>query len=183
MNVFSAKSIGLYSLAIGSAIVFFNFVTSYGEANIAAPPPMAGNYPIIAENLTGCLAHKTLLLNIQQSGIYLNANLNLIDVKNPDIRQSKVKDRSATTPTTQSRPTFSGRLTGRQLHLSGLIPVTSCPISSRLQISGSISSRGTQNSHQIQGQLQLTDRAQPQGLPVNFTATQQPLIPSTSSPH
>ena len=50
MNLFSAKSIGLYSLAIGSAIVFFQVVTSYGEANIKAPISIAGDYLINAQN-------------------------------------------------------------------------------------------------------------------------------------
>ena len=125
MNVFSAKSIGLYSLAIGSAIGFFNLVTSYGEANIKAPPPMAGIYAIVAENLPGCLQHKALSFNIQQSGIYLNANLNASEIENTN--SLKPNDRS-TTPIANPRPTFSGKLQGQKLDLSGIVPTTTCPV-------------------------------------------------------
>ncbi len=184
MNVFSAKSIGLYSLAIGSAIGFFNLVTSYGEANVKAPPPMAGIYPIVAENLPGCLQHQALSFNIQQSGIYLNANLNAIDIKKAETLNIKVKDRSPTTPNTKPRPTFSGRLQGQQLDLNGIIPTTTCPVRSQLRLSGSFVKSGAQTGRQLQqlkGQLWLTDLDNPPGSPVNFTATQQPSTPSTSS--
>jgi hypothetical protein len=178
MNVFSAKSIGLYALAIASAIGFFNLVTSYGEANIKAPKPMAGTYEIVSENLPGCLQHKTLLFNIKQSGIYLNANLTTLDGLKP-AAASAPQDRS--TPTTDSRPTFSGRLQGQQLDLSGLVPTTICPIPSELRLSGSVARSGDRNGQKLLGQLWLTDRTHPQGSPVNFTATQQPLVPATSS--
>jgi hypothetical protein len=180
MNIFSAKSIGLYSLAIGSAIGFFNLVTSYGEANIKAPQPMAGIYPIVAANLPGCLEHKALVFNIQQSGIYLNANLNMSDVKNPDLPQLKVKDRSSI-PANNPRPTFSGKLQGQKLDLNGIVPTASCPLRSQLRLSGSLAQSGVQNGQKLQGQLWLIDLTHPQGSPVNFTAIQQPQTPSTSS--
>lgn len=180
MNVFSAKSIGLYALAIGSAIGFFNLVTSYGEANIKAPQAIAGIYPIVAENLPGCLQRKALLFNIQQSGIYLNANLNSIDVKNADLLNVKFKDRSPTTPSTNPRPTFAGKLQGQKLDLSGSVPIANCPIPSQLRLSGAFVKTGTRNL-KLQGQLWLTDPTHPQGSPINFTATQQPLVPATSS--
>jgi hypothetical protein len=184
MNVFSAKSIGLYSLAIGSAIGFFNLVTSYGEANIKAPPPMAGIYAIVAENLPGCLQHKALSFNIQQSGIYLNANLNAIDLKNADILNIKVTDRSPTTPIANPRPTFSGKLQGQQLDLSGVVPTTTCPVRTQLRLSGLLVKSDDRNGRQLQqlkGQLWLSDRGNTPGSPVNFTATPQPSTPSTSS--
>ncbi len=178
MNVFSAKSIGVYALAIGSAVGFFNLVTSYGEANIKAPQAIAGNYPLIAENLPGCLQRKALLFNIQQSGIYLNANLTTIDVVKP-AAASAPENRS--TPKTDSRPTFSGRLQGQQLDLSGLVPITICPIPSQLRLSGTFARSGDRHGQKLLGKLWLADRTQPQGSPVNFTATQQPLVPATSS--
>jgi hypothetical protein len=181
MNVFSAKSIGLYSLAIGSAIGFFNLVTSYGEANIKAPPPMAGIYAIVAENLPGCLQHKALSFNIQQSGIYLNANLNAIEIENTN--SLKPNSRS-TTPISNPRPTFSGKLQGQQLDLSGIVPTTICPIRTQLRLSGSFLKSGARTGRQLQqlkGQLWLSDRGNAPGSPVDFTSTQQPLTPSTSS--
>lgn len=178
MNVFSGKSIGVYALAIGSAVGFFNLVTSYGEANIKAPQAIAGNYPIVAENLPGCLQRKALLFNIQQSGIYLNANLNPIDGLKP-AAASASQNRS--TPTTDSRPTFSGRLQGQQVDLSGLVPTTICPIPSQVRLSGTFVRTDDRHSQKLLGKLWLTDRHQSPGSPVNFTATQQPLVPATSS--
>jgi hypothetical protein len=179
MNVFSAKSIGLYSLAIGSAIGFFNLVTSYGEANIKAPQPMAGIYAIVAENLPGCLHHKALSFNIQQSGIYLNANLNAIDLKNTDSLNIKVTDRPPTTPIANPRPTFSGKLQEQQLDLNGIVPTTTCPVRTQLRLSGSLAKSGANvRQLKLQGQLWLTDRDNAPGSPVNFTATQQPLTSS-----
>jgi hypothetical protein len=180
MNVFSAKSIGLYALAIGSAIGFFNLVTSYGEANIRAPQSIAGIYPIVAENLPGCLQRKALLFNIQQSGIYLNAHLNTIDIKNADILDVRVKDRSPAAPSTNPRPAFAGKLQGQKLDLSGSVPIASCPIPSQLRLSGAFATSDDRRP-MLQGQLWLTDRTQLQGSPVKFTATQQPSLPATSS--
>jgi hypothetical protein len=178
MNIFSAKSIGLYSLAIGSAIVFFNFVTSYGEANIHAPQPIAGNYAIVADNLPGCLQHKTLLFQIEQSGIYLNAHLTTRDPLK--LTTTNDRDRSSV-PTNNSRPTFSGRLQGQKLDLSGSVPTIICPSASQLRLSSSLTQNDNRNSQKLQGQMWLTDRTNAPGAPVNFTAIRQALTPPTSS--
>ena len=177
MNVFSVRSIGLYSLAIGSAIVFFQMITSYGEANIKAPIAVAGNYQIVTKNLPGCLQHKPLLLKLQQSGIYLNANL--------------VINRAATTTSRDIRPTFSGRLADRQaadllnrkLDLSGILPPEICPQPSQLWMAGSIVTIGApaDRNLQLQGQLWLTSPDVPQSSPVDFTAILQPSSRSTQA--
>ncbi len=160
MNHFSARSIGLYILAIGVAIGFFQVVTSYGEANIKAPIAIAGNYPIAAPSLPGCLQHKRLFLRLQQSGIYLNASL--------------TTDRLDT----MSRPTFSGRLSDRQVNLSGILPATICPASSQLRIAGSIV-KTTSASQKLQGQLWLTSPNIPVA-PVDFTGVLQPSTQSST---
>ncbi len=185
MNIFSAKSIGLYSIAIGSAIGFFHFISSYGEANIKAPIPVGGNYLIIDQNLPGCLQGKPLLLRLQQSGIYLNANLSIVD-------------RSDTTTTRDIRPTLSGQLRDRQLNLSGLLPTQICPQPSQIRIAGSLvqplsssitTVKSTANSiAAIQGQLWLTNRSVSETLaganPVAFTGTFQPSIkPKSTQSH
>jgi hypothetical protein len=99
----------LYSLAIGSAIGFFQIVTSYGEANIKAPISIAGDYLINTQNLPGCLDRQQLVLKLQQSGIYLNASL----INN---------DREESLKQQQEKTTFSGRLHDRKLDLVGLLP-------------------------------------------------------------
>ena len=152
MNLFSAKSIGLYILAIGSAIGFFQIVTSYGEANIKAPIAVAGNYLITAPSLPGCLRDKQLFLRVQQSGIYLNASL--------------TSDRQDLT----SRPTLSGRLNVRQLDVSGMLPATLCS-TSQLRLAGSIDS--TVTNPRLQGQLWLNS-PNTNPTPVDFTGTLQP---------
>ena len=153
MNLFSAKSIGLYILAIGSAIGFFQIVTGYGEANIKAPIAVAGNYLITAPSLPGCLRDKQLFLRLQQSGIYLNASL--------------TSDRQDLT----SRPTLSGRLNVRQLDVSGMLPATICS-PSQLRLAGSIA-KSTVINPGLQGQLWLNS-PNTNPTPVDFTGTLQP---------
>lgn len=168
MNLFSAKSIGLYSLAIGSAIVFFQVVTSYGEANIKAPISIAGDYLINAQNLPDCLQKQPLFLRLQQSGIYLNASL------------VKVRDIA-------SRPTFSGRLSDRatspplrQLNLSGLLPTSICPQPSQLRLAASVSKSGA-NAKVMRGQLWLSSSDVAPASPVEFTGTFEPQVQSSPS--
>jgi hypothetical protein len=160
MNLFSAKTIGLYGLAIASAIGFFNVVTNYGEANIAAPIDIAGNYAIDTANLPDCLHNKSILLKLQQSGIFLNASL----VEN---RQDLAL--------TRETPTLSGRFHDRQVELTGKLPSQICP-QAQLRIVGSIvkSSANTNLPPQLQGRLWLTTgdgNSKSIELPVtNFTA-------------
>jgi hypothetical protein len=177
MNVFSAKSIVIYSLAIGSAIVFFNLVTNYGEANSKAPISVSGNYLITAPDLPGCLQNKALFFDIQQSGIYLNATLNITASNTPDLLVPK--ERSPDTPK-NLRPTFSGRLRDRQLELSGTLPTANCPTPSQLRINGSVAKATQTNGGQLQGQLWLTNRDRPETAPVKFTANLQTSSPSSA---
>jgi hypothetical protein len=114
VNTFSIKSIGLYSLAIGSSIVFFQLITSYGEAHLQAPPAVAGVYTIAdPQNLPDCLHQSQLALDLQQSGMYLTAHLTT-DSPNPPNPNA-------------NRPTLSGRFHDRQLQLDGLVPTKICP--------------------------------------------------------
>ena len=174
MNIFSLKSIGLYSLVVGSAIGFFQIVTSYGEANIKAPISVVGNYLITAEQLPNCLQNKQLLLKLQQSGIYLNAS---------------AIDRGQINTTKDDHPTLSGRLNGQKLQLTGILPATVCDRSSQIRIIGSfinlphqIVDRQTTGTDkilakqppQLQGQLSIDLQDGSQSSPVNFTGIVQP---------
>jgi hypothetical protein len=183
MNVFSVRSIGLYILAIGGAIGFFNVVTSYGETNIKAPIAVTGNYLITATNLPTCLQHKQLLIKLQQSGIYLNASV--------------IDERQALKTSQDSLPTFSGRLNVRQFNLIGLLPTTICAQLSHLKITGSVVKHlpdQTNKSHdsgdisianhqplQLQGQLQIASPDGHDTKPIEFTGTMQPSIQSAQS--
>ncbi|MBH8562043.1 hypothetical protein I8748_07630 [Nostoc sp. CENA67] len=76
MNHFNSKSLAFYGAAIGLVLLLFKVVTAYGEQNLKAPPVVNGRYRLtLAENLPNCEQPSPLLLNIQQSGIYLNASL------------------------------------------------------------------------------------------------------------
>ncbi len=138
MKNFSARSLGLYSLAIGGSIAFFLLITSYGEAHIKAPLAITGRYSIVDRNLPNCLQNKQLLLDLQQSGIYLNASL----VEN-----------SGNATSTTTRPTLSGQLSDRQLNLSGPLPIAICPQLTSVRIVGTIATTG-----HLQGQIWLTNK-------------------------
>jgi hypothetical protein len=76
MNHFNFKSLAFYGVAIGSVLLLFKTVTVYGENNLKAPPVISDRYRLtLAENLPNCEKSDTLMLNIQQSGIYLNASV------------------------------------------------------------------------------------------------------------
>ncbi len=166
MNTFSVKSIGLYSLAIGSSIVFFHLVTSYGEAHLRAPSAIAGTYAIVdPQNLPDCLHQSQLALDLQQSGMYLTANLTT-DITNPP------------TPNA-NRPTLSGRFHDRQLQLEGAVPTKICPQLSRIQITGTIAP-----DRRLQGRLSIVTEGMGTAIPaksIAFTATPAS-IPKVSAP-
>jgi hypothetical protein len=159
MNIFSVKSLGLYSLAIGGSIAFFQLVTSYGEANVKAPIAITGKYLITSTNLPDCLARQQLALDLQQSGIYLNASL--------------ASDLQLSQTTTISRPTLSGKLAAGQdrIDLIGALSIASCPQPLKVQISGSIHDR------RLQGQMLFDDAAKP----IEFTGILQPISKSASA--
>ena len=104
------KSLIFYTVAIGSAIVLFKTVTAYGESAIKAPLPISGRYLLQAQNLPGCLKAENLVLNIQQSGIYLFGSL------------APREKSSESTTEAEEKPSLSGLFRHRQLVLSGTIP-------------------------------------------------------------
>jgi hypothetical protein len=193
MKKFSLRSIGLYSLAIGGAIAFFQFVTSYGEANVKAPISVSGSYLIAGQDLPGCLHNKALLFKIQQSGIYLNANLIEIDSPREKLHQRLSRDEAALTgnaTTTDIRPTFSGKLSTatlpNQLDLAGLIPAKLCPLPSQLRVTGLIAANDApiyDRSPQLQGKLWLTSQDLTPAVPVDFTGVLQKKTPSSMQSH
>ncbi|MDM9382195.1 hypothetical protein QUB80_15940 [Chlorogloeopsis sp. ULAP01] len=76
MHHFNFKSLSFYSIAIGSVLLLFKTVTTYGEKNLQAPPQINGHYRIVlTEKLSPCNQSNPILLNLYQSGIYLNGFL------------------------------------------------------------------------------------------------------------
>jgi hypothetical protein len=60
---------------IGSVLILFKGVTAYGESQIKAPNKISGSYQLEMQNLPNCLDSNNLTLKIEQSGIYLFAQL------------------------------------------------------------------------------------------------------------
>jgi hypothetical protein len=76
MNHFNFKSLAFYGVAIVSVLLLFKTVSVYGKNNLKAPPAVNGRYRLtLSENLPNCEKSDTLTLNIEQSGIYLNASV------------------------------------------------------------------------------------------------------------
>jgi hypothetical protein len=110
MNHFNFKSLAFYGVAIGSVLLLFKTVTAYGESNLKAPATISDRYRLtLAENLPNCENLKDLILNIQQSGIYVNASL------------LSAKSNVTNSANNQHKNSLSGILNHQQLNLSGKI--------------------------------------------------------------
>ncbi|BAZ14007.1 hypothetical protein NIES4071_58470 [Calothrix sp. NIES-4071] len=108
MPKFSVKSLTFYTIAITSVLLLFKLVTAYGD-KLKAPKLISGKYDIIlAENLSSCKKN-TLVLDIQQSGIFLNASLSSTSTKQ-QISTSEEK-----------KPSLNGKLNGNSFSLSGRV--------------------------------------------------------------
>ncbi|HLO83556.1 MAG TPA: hypothetical protein VK203_00905 [Nostocaceae cyanobacterium] len=76
MNHFQPKSLAFYGVAISSVLILFKTATFWGEKKLQAPALIHNIYQVnLSKNLPNCEQINTLQLNIQQSGIYLNAAL------------------------------------------------------------------------------------------------------------
>jgi hypothetical protein len=175
MKFFPLKSVGLYGLAIGVTVMFFQIVTSYGSAHLKAPISIEGNYLLNDQKLPSCLQQKTLLLKLQQSGIYLNANLIEIDqFIGTDI--DRLVDKSLS-KNRNIRPTLSGKLAQssanlptQKFSLSGSLSIATCAQSSRVEMSGFLVEKLTpKHPQQLQVQLVISDGANIWTQPVKFT--------------
>jgi hypothetical protein len=106
MNHFNFKSLTFYGVAISSVLILFKAVTAYGETKLQAPTKISDRYLLtLAAKLPDCQQTNSLVLNIQQSGIYLNASL-LPTTANAD---------------TEKQLPLTGILKNQQLSLSGNI--------------------------------------------------------------
>ena len=171
MSHFNLKSLAFYGTAITSVVVLFKIVTAYGNANLKAPPFISGVYRISSDNLPECLKSNTLVLNIQQSGIYLVGTLNpeSIDVK------SSLKN--------EQKPSLNGRFINQQLSLEGTVPeLKNCNNSIR-----EVKDKSTSNGVKIQGLLQgetLIGQIILNSTPaVEFSATREPVVEESRNEH
>jgi len=110
MKHVKCKTLAFYGLTIVPVLVFFKAVTAYGESNLKAPPEISDRYHLIfTGNLPNCEKLDDMILNIQQSGIYINGSL-LSAKTNANLTASHQK------------PSLTGILTNQQLSLSGKVP-------------------------------------------------------------
>ena len=138
MSHFNLKSLIFYGVAIGSVVLLFKVVTAYGESNLKASPSIGGRYPIKAKNLPGCLQAEALVLEIQQSGIYLNGSL--LPSKN-HVDSDKV---------VRQKPSLTGKLNQQKLSMSGAISqLKSCH-------NQSISLQGIVEGNTLKGKIKLS---------------------------
>lgn len=161
MNYSHFKSLALYGIAIVSVFLLFKTVSIYGETNLKAPLVIKGRYRLVlAEDLPNCKKSKNLILNIQQSGIYLNAYFLPANINTEILNKY------------QSNYSLSGILRNKKLSLSGKIDRgTLCNIA--------FNKNPTSNSATMQMQLvepenfigQLTVNSNPQSF--KFTAIPQ----------
>jgi hypothetical protein len=107
---FNAKSLTFYAVAIGSVLLLFNVVTAYGEKNLKAPKTIDGHYRLaFARDLPGC-PQTPLMLQIDQSGTYVNAAI------------LKPVAKEAQNPmSAEEKPTLTGLFKDRQLTLTGKV--------------------------------------------------------------
>lgn len=103
MPHFTCKSLAVYGVAIILVLVLFKSVIVFGENHLQAPVKISDRYRLLlAKNLPNCQQSPELILNIQQSGIYVKASL-----------------WSAKTNTHKN--SLTGVFKNQQLHLSGKI--------------------------------------------------------------
>jgi hypothetical protein len=110
MNHFNFKSLAFYGIAIGSVLLLFKTVSAYGETNLKAPPAINNHYRLVlVENIPNCEKPEKLILNIQQSGIYLNASFLPVNTNSESPNNSANND------------SLSGIFSNQQLSLSGKV--------------------------------------------------------------
>lgn len=110
MKHFNFKSLAFYGVAIASVLILFKVVTAYGETNLKAPAPISGSYRMkLAQNLSICPKSSELILDIQQSGIYLNGSLLPANVNEQQARSG------------EKSPSLTGKISNQQITLAGKI--------------------------------------------------------------
>lgn len=108
MNHFQPKSLAFYGGAIAFVVGLFGVVTAYGEANLKTAQSIGGEYRLNLPVSAPCGEGKSVLLSVQQSGIYVAAALT-----NPALMRS---------PSGFKSMTLSGQWQNQRLSLAGQVP-------------------------------------------------------------
>lgn len=145
------KFLAFYGSTLVLVLLLFRWITTYGEANLQAPPNLSGRY-MSTTVPPGCPADYQLVLTLEQSGIYLNGDLAL--------EQGQQTVRSAA-----HAPTLKGRWQKGQIALTGRTSAfATCSTSTdrrnnRVTVQGNLThpSAGDTAEPMFTGQLTLPD--------------------------
>ncbi|NQE34413.1 hypothetical protein [Microcoleus asticus] len=167
MNHLSLKSLAFYGVAIGSVALLFKVVSAYGETNLKAAPAIGGSYRFDAKSLPECLESDSLVLTIEQSGVYLSGNL----------RSGTRDDREKTG---EEKPSLFGKWETQGLNLSGAVPnLAGCSNSTATGQNSSVKMRGIVDKETLKGKISLTDKA----AATDFTAQRQAAVQPQKKEH
>ncbi|NJR65546.1 MAG: hypothetical protein HC772_09895 [Leptolyngbyaceae cyanobacterium CRU_2_3] len=112
MNRFSPpKHLLFYIVVMAVVLVMFQWVSTYGESSLKAPPNLNGRY-LSASVPPGCPNTDRLVLTIQQSGIYLHGSVNLEQA-------SAIQSAPGSEATSEEKPSLTGLWQPEQLTLVG----------------------------------------------------------------
>jgi hypothetical protein len=171
-NTFSSKALWFYGTTLISVVMLFQFTTRYGEANLKAQPKLEGRF-ISTESLPGCPTNTRWALDIQQSGIYLNGSLQLLD-----------SSETVAVATVEEKPSLKGIWRSPQVTLIGATSAfTACQRlvgSAQAPLSVSIQGNVTPEATALAGQFTLGSAPS-----IAFTAQFQepPDTPSSTQGH
>lgn len=112
MHNLKFRTLAFYGVAIGSVLILFKVITLYGESHLKAPAAIDGRYRILFSEKPICEKLDPLILNIQQSGIYLRGFL----------LPANASSQIFTAAETHSN--LHGTFNNQQLNLSGKVPRT-----------------------------------------------------------
>ncbi|MBE9186534.1 hypothetical protein IQ270_18040 [Microcoleus sp. LEGE 07076] len=148
MPHFNVKMLTFYGISIAFVAVLFKVVTAYGETNLKAPPAIAGSYRFDAKDLPECLKSDSLVLTIDQSGVYLSGNLR------------SGSSQSDGEKTAEEKPSLVGKWETQGLSLSGAVPnLAGCSDSIAIGQNSSVKLRAIVDEESLKGKVSLTDRA------------------------
>ncbi|MEG3987781.1 hypothetical protein QUA13_11635 [Microcoleus sp. S28C3] len=168
MHQFNVKKLTFYGVSIAFVAVLFKIVSAYGETNLKAAPAIGGSYRFDAQSLPECLKSDSLVLTIEQSGVYLSGNL-----RSGSSEGDRVK-------TGEEKASLVGKWETQGLSLSGAVPnLTGCSDSTATGQNSSVKLRGIVDKETLKGKISLTDKA----AATDFTAQRQAAVQPQKKEH
>jgi hypothetical protein len=186
LNHLNRRSLTFYGVAITSVVILFQAVSTYGEANLKAPPDLRGQYQVAVTPALDCLQTagasqpSLLLLTLQQSGIYMTADLRVVKNASEELLPEALVQAS------KQRPSLIGKIDDQSFLLEGSSSLlTGCAATNPTQ-PVSVMLKAKPQDKQLVGSLQFlapdaSSRSTASEGTFNFTTTRLD-TPSTSKP-